>query len=413
MNKLREQLASFFKLPYTDYFTSIVSVVCFPIFIPYLFQDNYIKVLAPSPFVSISLYLLCVFFKVYEWASDEETLRPLNGAICFQKLLFLVFLWEIIFLIMVGHSFLASIPTQSILFVCQFVGFLVSVIGFYDMIPHHTDAQVMTCDGSLMSKFRLFFLGRHLVPLVGQMDLKFFWVGRVGMGLWFIVAFRWFMLMLCNYVSFSQLFASFVAMILTTAYIYDFYSNEHWYTQTIDMIHDRFGFMMAWGSVVWMPFVYSFVMYQISIQPPTSIAISLFCLISGGCSLIAFRLINNYRVKCRKSLETSNLPLDGYFRNCIPCGVQVQSAEGKKTYLITSGPYSFSRHPNYLADLCWCFSLCLVGQSLQSFLFFVFLLILLCNRCIRDEKRCILKYGQEKWNDYCNQIPYRIIRGVF
>lgn len=398
---------------YSDNLVSLFSVVFLPIWVPYLFSDDSINVRAPSPFISLSFYLLCVFFKVYEWAADQKTLRPLNGSLCFQQLLFVVFFWEVLFLIMVGQSFLASIPTQTFLSVCQIVGFLTSIIAYYDMIPHQIDLDPMICDGSLLSRFRLFFLGRHLVPLVGPMDLKFFWVGRVGMGLWFIVAFRWFMMTVCQYANFAQLFASFVSLVLTTAYIYDFYSNEQWYTQTIDMIHDRFGFMMAWGSIVWMPFIYSFVMYQIFTFPPTSIFLSLSCLIMGGFALIAFRLINNYRIKCRKVLETPGWQMDGIYQNCIPSGIKVESTEGKQTYLITSGPYSFSRHPNYLADLCWCFCLCLTGQNINSFLFFAFLLILLCNRCIRDEKRCSLKYGTEKWQEYCRIVPYRIIRGVF
>lgn len=411
MNQINQRLKTILDTLGTqkDFIISTISVFVLPILINFLFlNENKVTDVQKWRFFTISLYLVSVFYKVYEWASNEKGLRPLNGAKCFLKLVGLVIIWELSFIVLVERSFLATVPTNTFIMVCQIVGFLLSFLAFYDMVPHEPDVEPMYCNNSFITKVRIFFLGRHLIPLIGPMDLKFFWVGRVGMGLWFIVTFRWLIITCVSFTTFSQLFAQMVAFCLSFAYIYDFYCNEQWYTQTIDMIHDRFGFMMAWGSIVWMPFVYSFVMFQIVEYPPDSVMISIFSLIFGLISVLAFRMINNYRVLSRKLLEK------GTHCEREISGVLVKSKiDQRETYLITSGPYAYSRHPNYLADLCWCFCLCLTGQTLFSFLFFAFLVILLCNRCLRDEKRCSLKYGSEKWNEYCKIVPYRIIKGVF
>lgn len=45
--------------------------------------------------------------------------------------------------------------------------------------------------------------------------------------------------------------------ILHLVYILDFFWNEDWYLRTIDIAHDHFGWMLAWGDAVWLPFVYT------------------------------------------------------------------------------------------------------------------------------------------------------------
>lgn len=416
------------------------AVFVLPLFVPWLFDEpeNRVHVLTPFPFVCTSLYLLTVFSQVYTWAEYEQKLHPLNGAACFSRLLMIVCMWEIVFLICVGHSFLASLSIHSFLIVCQIVGFLTSLIAFYDMMPFmptnfktRTNAEISLNTPNLfmfvLSKIRIFFLGKHLVPLVGCMDLKFFWIGRVGMGLWFVIAFRWFMITLLQFESLSQLFSMSMALCLTIIYIKDFYENEMWYTQTIDMIHDKFGFMMAWGSVVWMPFVYSHMMYKIWLSRDLSILNTFIFGILGIVAMIAFRFINSYRIWARQILNNrvnsntendSLLNLFGWFELPLafshypPEGIKVYDANNSSTYLVTSGPYSLCRHPNYIADLVWAFSLCSLAECFTGYLFFVFMLCLLTNRCIRDENRCANKY-KEGWNLYCVAVPWHLIPNLF
>jgi 7-dehydrocholesterol reductase len=43
--------------------------------------------------------------------------------------------------------------------------------------------------------------------------------------------------------------------LLHFVYVVDFFINEDWYLRTIDIAHDHFGFYLAWGDCVWLPFM--------------------------------------------------------------------------------------------------------------------------------------------------------------
>lgn len=153
-------------------------------------------------------------------------------------------------------------------------------------------------------------------------------------------------------------------------------------------------------------------MYDIS-QNPTStpgFVQSIFWLISGCISVYLFRIINNYRIHARSFLDGKGFNTQSLLWQ--PSGLLVHTNTGHKTHLVTSGPYSFCRHPNYLADLAWSFSLCSLGGSWKGYLFFVFLCILLLHRCKRDEDRCFKKYGSD-WRQYCSNIRYRLIPKIY
>jgi len=46
-------------------------------------------------------------------------------------------------------------------------------------------------------------------------------------------------------------------MVFKNIYVVDFFWNEAWYLKTIDICHDHFGFYLAWGDLVWLPFMYT------------------------------------------------------------------------------------------------------------------------------------------------------------
>ena len=47
----------------------------------------------------------------------------------------------------------------------------------------------------------------------------------------------------------------FVSTILMSIYIVKFFCWEKWYLHAADIQVDRFGFMLCWGTLVFMPFV--------------------------------------------------------------------------------------------------------------------------------------------------------------
>lgn len=415
----------------------VLAVGGLPILMPFLFfDDSPDETISPFPAISCSIYLVSIFYFVYSNANQMRTLRPNNGYESFHQFIVVVLFWELITMLICGKSFLTTIPIHTWLFLCQSSGLLLSMVAFFDnLIPHtktrleHHDFESndtsMDVSGgtnfleSQLTLFKKFFLGIHLEPTIGNMDLKFFWIGRVGMHLWFLISLRFFAKILVNNdSSLSTIVSSGFALCLIYGYIVDFYKNEDWYCQTLDMIHDKFGFMMAWGPVVWMPFIYSYVLHDIqsSLETNTSLFYAIFWFSGGLLGLYFFRLINGYRIKAREilnhgrsSVHSSSLENDLLWK---PDGILVKTVKGHQTHFVTSGPYSICRHPNYLADLVWCFCLCSLGPTWKSYLFFCFLVVLLIHRCKRDEDRCFKKYGSD-WRRYCSIIPYRMIPKVY
>jgi hypothetical protein len=45
--------------------------------------------------------------------------------------------------------------------------------------------------------------------------------------------------------------------LLHMLYILDFFFNEDWYLKTIDIAHDHYGWYLAWGDLVWLPWMYT------------------------------------------------------------------------------------------------------------------------------------------------------------
>uniref|UniRef100_A0A8B9Z3U2 Delta(14)-sterol reductase TM7SF2 n=1 Tax=Bos mutus grunniens TaxID=30521 RepID=A0A8B9Z3U2_BOSMU len=146
-----------------------------------------------------------------------------------------------------------------------------------------------------------------------------------------------------------------------------------WYEEavltTMDIIHDGFGFMLAFGDLAWVPFTYSLQAQFLLYHPqPLGVPHPAMCL--------------------SPDLET------------------ISTATGRR--LLVSGWWGMVRHPNYLGDLIMalktpspqgCSTCCPTSTSSTS--------PLLVHREDRDERQCRQKYGLA-WHEYCRRVPYRI-----
>ncbi|KAG0497370.1 hypothetical protein HPP92_002061 [Vanilla planifolia] len=82
--------------------------------------------------------------------------------------------------------------------------------------------------------------------------------------------------------------------------------------------------------------------------------------------------------------------------------------------LLASGYWGISRHCNYLGDilLAFSFSLPCGTKSVVPYFYPTYLLILLIWRERRDDERCSEKY-KEVWEEYCREVPWRILPYVY
>lgn len=100
-----------------------------------------------------------------------------------------------------------------------------------------------------------FFVGRELNPRIGPVDLKFFCELRPGLIGWVIVNLGMLSKQreVLGYVSASMIMVN----VFQGLYVWDGLFFERAILTTMDITTEGFGFMLAFGDLCWVPFVYS------------------------------------------------------------------------------------------------------------------------------------------------------------
>ncbi|XP_037698657.1 delta(14)-sterol reductase LBR-like isoform X2 [Choloepus didactylus] len=206
-----------------------------------------------------------------------------------------------------------------------------------------------------------FFIGRELNPRIGTFDLKYFCELRPGLIGW--------------------------EALLTT----------------MDIIHDGFGFMLAFGDLVWVPFIYSFqAFYLVSHPHEVSWPVASLIVALKLCGYVIFRCANSQKNAFRKN------PTDPKLVHL----KTIETSTGKN--LLVSGWWGFVRHPNYLGDLIMAlaWSLPCGFNHILPYFYVIYFTMLLIHREVRDEYHCKKKYGLA-WEKYCQRVPYRIFPYIY
>ncbi|XP_008983595.1 delta(14)-sterol reductase LBR isoform X4 [Callithrix jacchus] len=206
-----------------------------------------------------------------------------------------------------------------------------------------------------------FFIGRELNPRIGTFDLKYFCELRPGLIGW--------------------------EAVLTT----------------MDIIHDGFGFMLAFGDLVWVPFIYSFqAFYLVSHPNEVSWPMASLMIVLKLCGYVIFRGANSQKNAFRKNPSDPKL---AHLKT-------IHTSTGKN--LLVSGWWGFVRHPNYLGDLIMAlaWSLPCGFNHILPYFYVVYFTMLLVHREARDEYQCKKKYGVA-WEKYCQRVPYRIFPYIY
>lgn len=251
-----------------------------------------------------------------------------------------------------------------------------------------------------------YYWGTELYPRVFGWDVKQFTNCRFGM-------MGWPLILLSYAAKQSELYGLSDAMIVSVAlqliYIGKFFLWETGYLRSLDIMHDRAGFMICWGCLVWVPSIYaSPTLYLVNhpIHLGNTLAAAIF--LAGASSIIinflADRQRQTVRAKNGACLVWRKKPL------LIEATYQTQLGETKQSLLLASGWWGISRHFHYIPELAGAFfwSMPALFDNFFPYFYVVFLSILLFDRAFRHDKRCADKYG-EYWDQYCEKVPYKII----
>lgn len=247
-----------------------------------------------------------------------------------------------------------------------------------------------------------FVVGATLNPRNGRFDWKFFCESRPGMILWVLINLSF---VAAQYNLHGSVTASLVMVCaFQILYVTDYFVVEPAILSTWDIRHEPFGWMLCWGSLVWVPFTYSLQGLYLVGNP---VALPLWAIIGiTALNLAGYFIFRTSNLQKHRFRADPSRPIWGRTPEFI------QTKHGTK--LLVSGWWGVARHSNYLGDLmmglAWCLA-CGFGHVLPYF-YIIYFTILLLQREWRDSKHCAAKYGDD-WVTYRSRVRWRIVPGLY
>ena len=255
-----------------------------------------------------------------------------------------------------------------------------------------------------------YFWGTELYPRIFGFDVKQFTNCRFGMMFWQIGILCYAMKQYdtIGYVS-SSMFSS---VLIQTIYIAKFFYWETGYFCSMDIQHDRAGYYICWGCLVWVPSMYTIHTYFLVTHPVLlSLPVTIFICLAG-----IFCIWCNYDCDLQRQVfrkTNGKAKVWGKDAEYITASYVTTDGETRTSLLLTSGWWGLARHFHYIPEIMASFFWCVPALFTHIIPFFypVYLTILLFDRAWRDDARCAHKY-KEYWAEYCEAVPYRVIPGV-
>lgn len=256
-----------------------------------------------------------------------------------------------------------------------------------------------------------YYWGMELYPRVLGWDLKMFTNCRFGMMSWslIILSFAFKQRELYGTVSDSMM----VSVALQLLYIAKFFIWEDGYLRSMDIMHDRAGYYICWGCLVWVPSIYASPALYLVNHPNHlgwPIAGAIFAV--GAIAIIVNYLADRQRQRFRST--EGNCLVWNRKPTAIIAKYTTHKGDTKYNLLLASGWWGIGRHfhyvPEIMAALCW--TLPALFQNFLPYFYLTFLTLLLINRSFRQEQRCQEKYGAS-WNAYCEIVPFKMVPYVY
>ncbi|KAJ3304950.1 hypothetical protein HDV03_002180 [Kappamyces sp. JEL0829] len=276
---------------------------------------------------------------------------------------------------------------------------------------HRSDKVVVAKGGNSGYVLYDLWMGRELNPRVcsGMLDLKFVCELRPGLIGWAVI----------NAAHAAKQFAVLGritnSMVLVIAaqgyYVLDALLNERAILTTMDITTDGFGFMLAFGDLVWVPFTYT-VQSRFLTMYPQDLSVEFLGVILGlnFLGLYVFRSANSEKNAFRTNPDAPEVAHLTYLK----------TESGSR--LLTSGWWGLARKINYtgmsgllsagdwMMSVAWC--LPCGFSSIIPYFYCIYFAVLLIHRAGRDDEICSHKYGKD-WEKYKELVPYRFFPGLW
>jgi len=261
--------------------------------------------------------------------------------------------------------------------------------------------ELLALGGNTGNHLHDFFIGRPLNPSVGTFEIKSFAELRPGMILWCVLDLAFAFRQHAVYGRFTD------SMLLVCGFQIYYVADALWYESAIltqmDIATDGFGYMLAFGDLVWVPMVYSLQVRFLASHPVWLGYLGTIAVLSlNVLGYYVFRGANGQKNRFRRNPEDPTVAHLSY----------LDTKSGSR--LLTSGWWGWSRHMNYLGDLIMALAWCLTTGFTTPITYFylLYFMVLLIHRQRRDDALCRTKYGTD-WDKYTSMVPWRILPYVY
>ena len=262
-------------------------------------------------------------------------------------------------------------------------------------------------DGGMSGNFISdYFWGTELYPRILGWDVKMFTNCRFGLMGWAIIVLSF----AAKQAELGGLSDSMVvALVVMMAYLLKFFIWETGYLCSIDIMHDRAGFMICWGCLVWVPAVYtSPILYLVHHPHHLGMAWSAVIAVAGVAAVTINYLADRQRQVVRAT--GGECTIWGKKPRLVVAKYDAEDGKKRETILLASGWWGVARHFRYVPEIAAAFlwtAPALFSHFLPWF-YVIFLTTFLVHRAGRDDKRCRRKYGTY-WEEYRRLVPARIL----
>lgn len=202
---------------------------------------------------------------------------------------------------------------------------------------------------------------------------------------------------------------------IQTVYLAKNFYWEDGYMQSFDITFEHLGFYTGWGCIVVLPTLYPLTsLYFVEHCPLTSFDFLTSVLsVILGLGLVAATYWADRQRQVVRATDGNNL-IWGRKPTLIRAKYVDQEGTERRSVLLASGFWAIGRHFNYTTEIFIYLAIGLpaLTMSIIPYLTFFFVVAVLSHRATRDDRKCALKYGRY-WEEYCAQVPYLLLPGVF
>lgn len=251
-----------------------------------------------------------------------------------------------------------------------------------------------------------YYWGTELYPKLLGLSIKKFITCRFGMMSWglFLLSYA------AKQAELGELANSMLISIgLQLLYIGKFFIWEHGYLRSLDIMHDRAGFYICWGCMVWVPCIYTSPSMYLVLHPiHLSTAWAAIISILGAASILINYLADHQRLLTRAT--AGRCKIWGKTPVTLLARYKTDTGLSKESILLASGWWGIARHFHYIPEIAAAFfwSAPALFTHFSPYFYVCFLTVLLIDRAFRDDRRCSKKYGED-WGKYCELVPYKIV----